>query len=54
MAPEIKTEKSYHGKKVDVFALGVILFILIAGHRPFGQASKRDAYYSKFYENNTE
>lgn len=52
MAPEIRGEKTYQGKKVDVFALGVILFILIAGHRPFGKASKLDGYYSKFYENN--
>lgn len=34
MAPEIRDRK-YVGTKVDIFAAGVILFIMYAGHPPF-------------------
>lgn len=34
MAPEIYT-KNYEGKQTDVFAAGVILFIMYAGCPPF-------------------
>lgn len=34
MAPEIATKK-YDGRKVDIFAAGVILFIMYAGVPPF-------------------
>jgi serine/threonine protein kinase len=30
MAPEILEGKSYDGRQVDVFACGIILFIMIA------------------------
>ena len=45
MAPEIPT-KNYEGKKVDIFAAGVILFIMYAGHPPFGKASSNDPHYN--------
>ena len=32
--------------KVDVFALGIILFIMFAGHPPFRSAAPNDEYYS--------
>jgi len=35
MAPEQCLGKQYDGKKVDVFSMGVILFILINGYFPF-------------------
>lgn len=35
MAPEIKNGDIYDGKQVDVFSLGVILFILVVGCFPF-------------------
>jgi serine/threonine protein kinase len=41
MAPEIWLNKDnfnpqqYDGKKVDIFALGVILFVLKLGYTPF-------------------
>ena len=44
MAPEIP-ERNYDGKKVDIFASGVILFIMYAGNPPFEKASVRDPYY---------
>jgi len=41
MAPEIHEKKSYDGERVDVFALGIILFIMIAQNPPFRVADKR-------------
>ena len=31
--------------EVDLFAISVILFIWVAGHPPFNEASARDPYY---------
>ena len=38
MAPEILRNDVYNGHKVDVFALGVIIFILVVGKMPFKSA----------------
>jgi MAP/microtubule affinity-regulating kinase len=35
MAPEITQKKEYSGMKTDVWALGVLLFVLCTGHFPF-------------------
>lgn len=45
MAPEIKEGKIYNGTKVDVFSLGVILFIMVQGFFPFKEARREDHYY---------
>ena len=29
MAPEIKEGKTYNGKEIDIFSIGVILFIVV-------------------------
>lgn len=50
MAPEIKVNKVYDGKQVDVFSLGVILFILVQGIFPFQEAKKDEFFYSKLYK----
>ena len=42
MAPEIGQCVEYDGKCVDIFALGVILFILHAGDPPFERACETD------------
>ena len=34
-APEIHEGRPYKGSQVDVFALGVIMFILVQGRAPF-------------------
>jgi serine/threonine protein kinase len=39
MAPEICENKPYDGKKVDLFAAAVCLFIMKGGIPPFGEAS---------------
>ena len=45
MAPEVIEEKTYNGKKVDIFALGVITFIIVNGGFPFDTAKKTDDFY---------
>lgn len=46
MAPEIKEGKPYNGRQVDVFSLGVILFIIVQGIFPFKEARKEEYFYS--------
>lgn len=46
MAPEIHLKKPYSGASVDLFAAGIILFILISGTPPFAKADPRsDPHY---------
>lgn len=45
MAPEIKEGKVYDGRQVDIFSVGVILFIIVMGIFPFQEAIKDDYYY---------
>ena len=45
MAPEILARQPYQGQIVDLFALGVILFILYSGHPPFSMANDQDNFY---------
>lgn len=35
MAPEIKYCKTYDGMQIDIFSMGVILFIIVQGIFPF-------------------
>lgn len=49
MAPEIGA-KEYDGRIVDVFAAGVILFIIFAGSPPFEKATANDPYYKLIKE----
>jgi len=50
MAPELLEHKKYSGVAVDIFAVGIILFILISKGPPFTRAD--DAYYKLFSTNN--
>lgn len=45
MAPEILEGQTYQGHVVDLFAAGVILFTIHAGHPPFNAALQKDSYY---------
>lgn len=46
MAPEIHDGKPYTGQSVDLFALGIILFIMVAQAPPFNTAeTNKDPFY---------
>jgi serine/threonine protein kinase len=45
MAPEILLGNKYSGQCVDLFAAGVVLFIMVAQHQPFNRASSQDTHY---------
>ena len=51
MAPEIHLGMNYSGQQVDMFAAGVILFFLVAGHQPFYTAEFTDPYYKALMVN---
>lgn len=52
MAPEILAQEPYSGEKADLFATGVLLFIMTAQHPPFRKASHRDSFYKLFCQHN--
>ena len=52
MAPEIIKKVPYHGDKADLFACGVILFIMVTGVMPFDMARTTDRFYKNLIENN--
>ena len=51
MAPEV-SNKNYDGAKADIFASGVILFIMYAGNPPFEKAAINDPYYKLIKDKN--
>jgi serine/threonine protein kinase len=52
MAPEILSKSSqYYGISTDIFAAGVILFILVTGKPPWSKASPQNMNYHKFCTN---
>ncbi|KAL4468365.1 hypothetical protein ABPG72_012259 [Tetrahymena utriculariae] len=52
MAPELQARQRYCGKKVDIFACGVVLFSIVNGMPPFFKATQNDPYYRFFVDNN--
>jgi len=46
MAPEIKEGKVYDGTQVDLFSVGVIIFIIVQGIFPFKEARKEEYFYN--------
>merc|ERR1712017_18444 len=46
MAPEIKEGKTYDGTQVDLFSIGVIVFIIVQGIFPFKEARKEEYFYN--------
>jgi len=46
MAPEIKEGKTYDGTQVDLFSVGVIVFIIVQGIFPFKEARKEEYFYN--------
>jgi 5'-AMP-activated protein kinase catalytic alpha subunit len=45
MAPEIHSGKCYNGPLVDIFAAGVVLFVMVFGEMPFSKAEPSDIEY---------
>lgn len=54
MAPEIKRGEIYKGKQVDIFSIGVIVFILVMGLFPFHEAKEDNYYYNLLLRGNLE
>ena len=54
MPPEMISEGQYRPIEADLFAAGVILFIMRVRKQPFGQASINDPVYQYFVENKTD
>lgn len=52
MAPEIFLKLHYQAPEVDIFALGVVLFLLFTGNRPFKTATMEDLYYKQIARGN--
>lgn len=54
MCPELILNESYQGYQADLFALGIILFILYAGHPPFNQSHPNDIHYKLLVTNRAD
>ena len=52
MAPEIHARKAYNGISVDLFALGIILFIMMSKNPPFARPEANDQFYKMLYTGN--
>lgn len=51
IAPEIQEGKEYSGQNVDIFAAGIVLFIMVTKHSPFNSASLTDVHYRTICSN---
>jgi len=51
MAPEVTKKGGYDGAKSDIWACGVILFIMLAGFPPFQKPSLNDWWFNKIANN---
>jgi len=51
MAPEINLKLPYSGVAIDLFAMGIILFVLHSGNPPFNHADPKDIYFKQLCTN---
>jgi len=54
MAPEIHMKQKYSGQSVDLFAAGIILFIMVTQHPPFAMATPKDPHYKTLSANRAD
>ena len=54
IAPEVLKQLEYMSEEIDIFSLGVTVFIMIYGKPPFLSASKNDKSYKLIIEKNFE
>lgn len=54
MAPEIHMKQKYSGQTVDLFAAGIILFIMVTQHPPFAMATPKDPHYKTISANRVD
>lgn len=55
MAPEIHEGQKQNGAYIDIFSLGVILFIMVSGQPPFYSAEiQKDPFYKAIAMNNSK
>lgn len=54
LAPEMLVKKGYQPAKVDVFAAGVVLFVMVRGSPPFNDTVPSDPHYTAFKKNNAQ
>ena len=50
-APELHLKFEYYAKSVDIFSLGICLFIIVTGSLPFKLATFNDTFYQYFMRN---
>lgn len=53
MSPEIEANEKFDGEDADVFAAGVVLFIMATGFLPFKSTKPEDIYYRTLHSNPT-
>ena len=53
-APEIYTKLPFNGRSCDIFALGVVLFIVVTGEMPFRSSNRSDGFYSMIIDGDYE
>ena len=44
MAPEIIERKEFHGPPVDIWAFGILVYVLLVGYYPFKGINDRELY----------
>jgi len=51
MAPELHAGGEYDGTAVDIFAMGVMLFMMLTTMEPFHEATSKDRWYLRLQAN---